>query len=58
MREWKKQRQVLGVREFATGVLIIYLQMHDKFLLMSHGYLSRSLKWITFLAKIYKIRLF
>jgi hypothetical protein len=54
MREGKKQRQVWGVREFAIGVLIIYLQMHDKFLLMSHGYLIGSLKWIAFLARIYK----
>jgi hypothetical protein len=57
MREGKKQRQVWGVHEFATRVLIIYLQMHDKFLLMSFGYLIRSLKWIAFLAKIYKSRL-
>jgi hypothetical protein len=44
MREGRKQRQVWGVCEFATGVLIIYLQMHDKFLLMSLGYLIGSLK--------------
>jgi hypothetical protein len=52
MIEGRKQRQVWGIHEFTTKILIIYLQMHDKFLLMSLGYLTGSLKWITFLARI------
>ncbi len=46
--------QAWGVHEFAIGLLIIYLQMHDKFLLMSLGYLTGSSKCIAFLARICK----